>query len=264
MTVPTATGLEAAQTWRNLADLWPLLHAYLEPRKSGADTVRTPPASKPPMSLVASDLIQEISNAAFGYAAMLMDETNDYTPSADVPSRLREIAERHGHFTASTDTRIAHRIIEGKRQQEPPLVEILVALDFCNDAHELMRKAVGLIEKPVPKRWKGPCIEFGCEGQLFVAPGRAAATCDLCGADVDPATTNERLAKALDSHLVKANEITTAMKWLGAKVQYSTIRTWIHRGRLVPVMSTTDREGKPLVLYRMTDVMDLAKVRVAA
>jgi len=244
MTVPTATGLEAAQTWRNLADLWPLLHAYLEPRKSGADTVRTPPASKPPMSLVASDLIREISEWAWFYAAALMDETTDgYVPSADVPSRLREIANRHGHFTTVPDR---------------------TALDFCDQAHELMRKAVGLIEKPVPKRWKGPCIEFGCDGQLFVAPGRGAATCDLCGADVDPGTTNERLAKALDSHLVKANEITTAMKWLGAKVQYSTIRTWIHRGRLVPVMSTTDREGKPLVLYRMTDVMDLAKVRVAA
>jgi len=243
MTVPTATGLEAAQTWRNLADLWPLLHAYLEPRKSGADTVRTPPASKPPMSLVASDLIQEISDWAWFYAAALMDETADgYVPSADVPSRLREIANRHGHFTTVPDR---------------------TALDFCDQAHELMRKAVGLIEKPVPKRWVGPCLDT-CEGQLFVAPGRAAATCDLCGADVDLGAVNARLSRALESHLVKADEITTALRMLENKTPYSTIRTWIWRKRLKPVIESVDREGKPLTLYRLTDVLDLAKVRVAA
>ena len=237
MTIPTATGLEAAQTWRNLADLWPLLHAYLEPRKSGADTVRTPPASKPPMSLVASDLIREISDWAWFYAAALMDETADgYVPSADVPSRLREIAMRHGHFTTVPDR---------------------TALDFCDQAHELMRKAVGLIEKPVPPTFAGPCMVVGCDGDLYVKPGRAAATCAECAADVDLGQVREQLRRAMESRLMRRKEIAPALRMLGANSNYEAVKKWVQRGRLVPVI----REPE---MFRLTDAMDLAKIEVAA
>ena len=237
MTIPTATGLEAAQTWRNLADLWPLLHAYLEPRKSGADTVRTPPASKPPMSLVASDLIAEIGDWAWFYAAALMDETADgYVPSADVPSRLREIAMRHGHFTTVPDR---------------------TALDFCDQAHELMRKAVGLIEKPVPPTFAGPCMVVGCDGDLYVKPGRAAATCVECAADVDLGQVREQLRRAMGSRLMRRKEIAPALRMLGANSNYEAVKKWVQRGRLVPVI----REPE---MFRLTDAMDLAKIEVAA
>jgi len=237
MTLPTATGLEAAQTWRNLADLWPLLHAYLEPRKSGADTVRTPPASKPPFSIAASALIADIKDWAGFYALALMDETKDgYVPSADVPSRLREIAMRHGHFTTVPDR---------------------TALDFCDQAHELMRKAVGLIEKPVPPTFAGPCMVMGCDGDLYVKPGRAAATCAECAADVDIGQVREQLRRAMESRIMRRTEIAPALRMLGWEGASKTIHTWIGRTRLVPVI----REPE---MFRFTDAMDLAKIEVAA
>ena len=253
MTIPTATGLEAAQTWRNLADLWPLLHAYLEPRKSGADTVRTPPASKPPMSLVASDLIQELENMAWGFTSQIMDETHDFTPAPTTPQRMHQIAERHGHFTTSEETRTATRFKDGK----PYKVTILLAQDFCDDTHELMRKAVGLIEKPVPPTFAGPCMVVGCDGDLYVKPGRAAATCVECAADVDLGQVREQLRRAMGSRLMRRKEIAPALRMLGANSNYEAVKKWVQRGRLVPVI----REPE---MFRLTDAMDLAKIEVAA
>jgi len=234
-TPPTVEeALAASADWKALADLWSLLHVYLEPVKGGGSGVRTAPGSKPPFSVAASDLIREISEWAGYFALELMDETSDYAASVDVEQRLRDIASRYGHWTNLPNRR---------------------SRDFCDMAKRLMGKARVLIERPPPPDWLGPCpVTFGCQGQLYLRVGRAAATCDQCESVVDMGTWRENLRRALESRLMRRGEIAPALRMLGGKVASSTVRSWIHRGRLVPIIKTPE-------MFRLTDAMDLAKIK---
>ena len=229
----------AKANWNALADAWPLLHDYLEPRRTGQGGTRSAPASKPPMSIAASDLLKEVADWAGFYALALMDETNDYIAPMAVPERLRGIAERYGHFTSAKDR---------------------TALDFCDMAYQLKTQAAHMIERPPSHKWLGPCFTTdGCEGMLWQAPERVAATCDTCAADIDMGQWREHLQKSLETQLMKRPEIVKALKMLEIKCSTAAVHKWIQRGRLIPAVEMTDGEGKPLVMFRFAEALELAQ-----
>jgi len=249
----------AADEWRQIAGAFDALHAYLVPSGGNGDGVRTAPASKPPISLIASDLIQEIEDWAWFYASALMDESNDYVASTTTAQRLRDIAKRHGHFTTDPNERwVANR----KRSEGMPAGHWQrVALDYCDNAHELRRKAVGLIVQPPPPRFMGPCMEVECSGDVYLKAGDSVARCVECDQGHDARQMRDQLWRALDSRLIRRDELRVALNTLrrpGTKrIAVATVRQWIHRGRLVPVI----REPE---MFRLADAIDLAGIEVAA
>lgn len=235
MTIDTQTAIEASETWKRLAGLVATIELYLEPRRSKSE-VRMPPASKPPIDLVASDLLMELDIAASFYVSALCMETKDIKRFPDgLSAQLGLIGERHGHFTSDADEKIA--------------------MDFCDEAHELMRKVERLVVQPAPPSFMGPCLT-ACGGDLWLRQGRVAATCDQCGSDADLGSVREQLSRALESRLMRRTEIAPAIKLLGGKVTNEAIKKWVQRGRLVPVV----REPE---LFRLTHALDLAHLSVS-
>lgn len=245
---------QAASEWRDLANLWETLHAYLEPHRSGESTGRTPPTSRPPISLIASDVLRELDDWAWFYASALMDETTEYTPANTTPERLRDIAERHGHFTAGEDERwVKHH----RRDPDmPPGHWQRVALDYCDTAHEMRRKVLGVIERPPPPKFMGPCMaEGGCGGDVYLRHGEKIARCVECDQGHDDADLRRQMWRALEARLIRRDELREALNMLrphGTKrVSPELVRKWIQRGRLVPVIRDPE-------LFRLTDAADVA------
>lgn len=233
--IDTKTAIEAAETWKALAKLVPTIELYLTPRP-GKSEVRMPPSSKPPIDLVASDLLMELDIAASFYVAALVMETPDVKRFPDgLAAQLALVGERYGHFTGDEEK---------------------LALDYCDEAHELMRKVERLVIQPTPPQFMGPCLT-ACGGDLWLRSGRIAATCDHCESEADLGAVREQLARALESRLMERAEIAPALRILGAHVTVNTVKSWITRGRLVPILREPQR-------FRFTDAADLAGVKVAA
>lgn len=229
--IDTTTALEAAETWATLARLVPTIELYLTPRP-GKSEVRMPPSSKPPIDLVASDLLMELDIAASFYVSALVMETHDVKRFPDgLAAQLALVGERYGHFTAGEEK---------------------LAIDFCDEAHELMRKVSALVLQPAPPKWLGPCRECN-NGDLWLKQARANATCDECNASIDMGTWREGLWRALESTLMERDQIAPAIRLLGGKCTPSTVRSWIHRGRLVPIIADSE-------LFRFMDAVDLAHI----
>ncbi|WP_152649989.1 hypothetical protein [Demequina globuliformis] len=249
----------ARDEWLDIAAAYPALKAYLAPTSGGGDGVRTAPGSKPPISLIASDLIAEIEDWAWFYASALMDETPDYTPPADTESRLRDIAQRHGHWTSDDDERwVQHRkqiegMPEGHWQR--------VALDYCDTADKVRRKVVGLIVRPTPPRFMGPCMAFDCQGDVYLASSDKVARCVECDQGHDARDLREQVVRAMSTRLMRRDELRVAVNMArphGMKrLAPALFRKWIQRERLVPVI----REPE---MFRLSDALDLAGIEVVA
>lgn len=230
--IDTKTAIEASETWKALAKLVPTIELYLTPRP-GKSEVRMPPSSKPPIDLVASDLLMELDTAASFYVSALVIETPDVKRFPDgLAAQLALVGERYGHFTSDADEKIA--------------------LDFCDEAHELMRKVAALVVQPAPPKWLGPCRECG-NGELWLKHNKNYALCDNCNASIDMGTWREGLWRALESTLMEREQIAPAIRLLGGKCTPSTVRSWIHRGRLVPIIADSE-------LFRFMDAVDLAHI----
>lgn len=263
MTTPvdTPTALEASATWRRLGDLVPTIELYLEPRR-GKSEVRMPPASKLPLDVVATDLLLELDQACDFYIAALMLETPDIKRFPDtLTARLHLVGQRFGHFTTATDTRNARvkgpdgkplKDDNGQYVREPRTL----GLDYCDEAHEYLNRTIALVVSPLPPQWLGPCRN--CDGgELWMRPGRNTITCDQCKSAVDLGTWREGLMRALESRLMDREEILSALVILGHRVKLGTLRQWIHRGRLVPIIQEPER-------FRFADVLTVAKIDIAA
>ena len=234
--IDTATALEASATWATLARLVPTIELYLTPRP-GKSEVRLPPKSKPPIDLVASDLLAELDQSANFYMSALLMETNDVKRFPDgLAAQLALVGERHGHWTADTDEKIA--------------------TDYCDEAHEMMRKVTALVAPQDPQRWAGECQTCN-EGALWLDVAKERIRCDACNSAVDMGTWRDELLRGAKARVMDREEILFALVCLGHRVKAATLRQWIHRGRLVPII----REPEA---FRFDDVLTVAKIEVAA
>lgn len=237
----------AKAKWLQVAEMWPHLHAYVEPRGTSETKIRTPPASRPPVAVAPLSLIQEISDWAWFYASALMDETHDYVVRPGTVSRLHDIATRYGHFTTAPDR---------------------TAMDYCDMADHLWRRARATLAVPATRRFMGTCMTGeGCEGDVYLADGARYATCDKCGSGHDEGQLREQLSRALEGRLLRRDELREALNIVkphGAKrVSPELLRKWIQRGRLVPAMAIPGPKGSDVELFRLTDAMDLAGIESA-
>lgn len=239
--IDTITALDARDDALAVAAAWDSLRARLVPSGSSqGGGARTIPGSRVPLDVSVSDLLGEIEFQARGYARELMDETDDWTPTTStMPGLLREVAARYGHWTAGEDDH--------------------AGLEFCDTWHELRRKVAGVLERPAPPRWMGPCTVPECGGELRLREGREVARCPECGAQVGLLEIRAHLYEALRERLMTRSEIMSALFVLGLETKPKTVDKWVERGKLERVVVDPD-------LFRLDQARDLAMraVRVAA
>lgn len=235
--IDTATAIEASATWARIARAIPILEAALEPGRTGENATRRPPASKPPMSVWIHDLLFELERDVDFYVSALLMETHDIKRAPhDLAGKIALIAQRHGHFTADADRKIA--------------------LDFTDTAEGHWTKIERILRQPLPDAFMGPCLE-ACGGDLWLKHGRIAATCDGCGSDADLGVIREHLLRALEARLMERKEIAPALRILGAKTTRGTVDSWIARHRLVPVLPSPQ-------MFRFSDAVELAQLAMPA
>jgi len=256
--IDTPTAIEAADNWRRLAELVPLVRLYLEPRRGHSEAGRTAPKSKPPIDLGASDLLFDLDMSASFYCSALLVETDDVKRMPDaLEDQLRLIAKRYGHFTTNTDTRTV--TVKAKDGTEQKFVQPL-ALDFCDEAEELVRKVNILVNQPLPPQFAGPCHMPKCDGEMFQSKAQGTAKCDTCGALMTFSDWAEWLARKAEIVLMDRGEILDALKMLGHPTKSKTLDQWVTRKRVLAVTSAPE-------MFRLSEVLGLAeksKRRVAA
>ncbi|NTW39925.1 MAG: hypothetical protein HGA44_08535, partial [Cellulomonadaceae bacterium] len=97
-----------------------------------------------------------------------------------------------------------------------------------------------------------------CGASLYVSDGAVTVECRDCGATYDPAGRRVELLTSAREQLVTATQAARALRGLGVTVTASTVRSWVHRGRLAPrasVVGVTSLASQ----YRLGDVWDLAE-----
>lgn len=128
-------------------------------------------------------------------------------------------------------------------------------LDEITYAARTLRHAV---DRRAPRWYAGTCDQCGTD--LYVRPGIVLITCRQCRCPYDAAQRREWLLDVAVDTLAHAELIGRALTALGAPVTPSQIRNWAGRGRLP--RHGVDHRGRPL--YRVGDVIELARERVAA
>ena len=227
MTLPPDEGLHAQQNLIWICNRWTDLRARLEPMVTGdGQGVRTAPKSRPPIDLQISDLLFEIEEEARTLGLVLMDET-DWTPrTSSMPGLLRDVAMRYGHWFKG-DTH--------------------VALAFADWAEEYQRKVQKALEKPPSPEFIGLCPVVDCAGDVYVKRGGGLGKCRSCGQQVPVAERREEIRRLSQDWLVRQFELPAALSLHGYDVPLDTVKSWVHRKRLLP-------RGR---LYRVSDALDL-------
>lgn len=234
VTITAQDGLRARDNLRWIADQWPRLRAALDPTRGNAHTdMPTAPEQHPaPINLHISDLMHEIETETRQLAAVLLDETDDWSPSTStMPGLLYDVALRYGHWTAGDHS---------------------TALAFLGWAEDYQHRVHRALTKPAPPTYIGPCRVTECEGELYLRPGRGTTTCPHCGTETDAAEQVEWIGEQFEQRLMTPAELASALKVLGQPVPMGTIKSWIHRERLPEVV-----DG----LYRVSDAQKLALAR---
>jgi len=239
--IATREAIEASDTWREIAGLIPTVELYLAPQSSHQDGPRPRPASKPPINLTASDLLREIDDLATFYAQVLMEETHDVTAiPAGTPATIELIASRFGHFTMSDER---------------------ISLDYCDAAQDIIGKIGALVQTPLPKHFRGPCVTQ-CGGDLWADEDTGIIACDGCKSMPSPEIVSAQLAAALAKRIMTRTEIRDAFKIIRLNVKADTLHKWVQRGKLRPAATF------PEPRYRFADALELAECsprrRVAA
>lgn len=238
--IDPALGLRARANLLYIADRWTDLHAALVPGRTG-QTIRTKPASKPPLNVPVADLLVEIEAETRSLAHVLMDET-DWEPSTSaMPGLLREVAERYGHWMGGDDER--------------------KALAFSDWAEDYSTRVLGALEPPEKARYIGPCMVANCDGELRLREDHHAGTCRACGSPFTIDEYRRWLDVQFEERLMDRSELCAALVMLGlvhTDRVHERVKKWITRGQLI------ERGG----LYSLSEAKALAEkgrpwVRVA-
>lgn len=228
--IDPALGLRARANLLYIADRWADLHAALVPGRTG-QTIRTKPASKPPLSVPVADLLVEIEAETRSLAHVLMDETDWEPTTSHMPGLLREIAERYGHWMGDDNER--------------------TALKFSDWAEDYSTRVLGALEPPEKARYIGPCMVTNCDGELRLREDHHAGTCRECGSPFTIDEYRRWLDKQFEERLMDRSEVCAALVMLGlvhTDRVHKRVENWITRGQLV------DRGG----LYSLAEAKALA------
>lgn len=132
---------------------------------------------------------------------------------------------------------------------------------------ELTKDIERLIDRPIPRRFCGPCPseldrshDANCDkvhphacGVALTAQREASeVTCPMCKQTHDIAELWAQLLSQLDDWTFPYGELVTVLSWLDERVPPRTLREWLSKGKLTPV---DHRMGK--AVYRLGDVRRL-------
>ncbi len=144
------------------------------------------------------------------------------------------------------------------------------AVECADEIGHAAQEARHVIDRAPGRSYAGPCREVVeatdeqgeacCLAELHVRDGAKMVRCPLCSAEHDVADRKAWLLLVAESQLVTATELHRLLQFVGQPVPHSTIRSWVHRNRLVAHGSTPD--GGPL--YRVGDAFDLIVQRKAS
>ena len=228
--VSVADSLQAKQDLEWIAARWNDLKARLLPSSTpNTGAARPAPTSRPPLNLHISDLLHTIEVEARMLGWTLMEETpGGWRPtSSAMPQLLIDVAQHHGHWTTQDDQ---------------------TALAFTDWANEYRHRVERALENPPNPTYLGPCQH--CQNDYYVKPRATVAKCRGCHGTIDIRTQMAWVQQQLQDRLMTLSEIRLALNILDIPVPYNTIKSWAHRGRLLP-----QAEG----LYRLGDAKQLAE-----
>lgn len=135
---------------------------------------------------------------------------------------------------------------------------------------EVMRaveQAVRVVDREPDRVYLGQCgAEIGydeesaivevCEGDIYAPADTDVMQCRWCGAIWEVSARRDYLLVHVEDQLATANEASRALSRLGRPVAAATIRSWVHREKLMQYAPrSSDRRRQPL--YRIGDVLEL-------
>jgi len=219
--IDTKSALESRANLEWIAGKWWDLRARL--RKSGGDpnAPRVKGSKEPPLEidLHVSDLLHEITTEAVLWGRILIEEADWRQEHGEMPGLLVDVASQYGHFVCDEDEKVAY--------------------DFTDTAAEFRRKVEGVLNRPEPVRYIGPCFAAGCQGEIY-ARDEEGGRCREC--DEPWTLTDQRfqLWREMDTVLFEYGEVLPALKMLGLEVSGRTWERWTSSG-------TQDRPKEPKI-----------------
>lgn len=138
-----------------------------------------------------------------------------------------------------------------------------------------VRQALRVVDRQDDQVYLGQCgaeVDLGydptlgylavCEGDLYAPADTDVMQCRWCGAIWEVAARRDYLLIHVEDQLATANETSRALSRLGRPVAAATIRSWVHRNKLMQYQPhPLDRRLQPR--YRIGDVLDLLAAAAA-
>lgn len=231
-----------AEARRDIADVR-CVHAELETtitrQVSKLAAVGSVSRSNPlPYDERASDAAYRLRETLVSWAVMVADENDEATAWrwGDVPAFLLSWSAWMRHHDA--------------------------APEFVTEIREAVARARRAVDRPAPRVYVGRCVTCGVG--VYARKGAESGTCGVCRTQYDVDSVRAIMLEQVTEHLASATEISRALTTMDMPVTAATIRSLVHRGKLVARDSRPAYAGRRTPLYRMGDVLEILERRRTA
>ena len=167
-----------------------------------------------------------------------------------------QLAEHHHSDTAAVAAWLTRNLHTLRHHQE--------AGQAYDELTNAIREARRAVDRPLERVFAGQCLEEHedgrvCREDLYAAPGKAHATCRVCGARHDMAARREWMLSCIEDQVAYSGLLAGLVSNLGVQIGSSTIRRYASAGRIHAI--SVDAKRRPL--YRIGDVLDVFLKRAA-